>query len=268
MPAMRNKGFTLIELLTVVAIIAILAAILLPVLAGAKSRARSTQCLNNLRQLQTGWLMYCSENNDGLPNNPKLPEATNSDPAWVYGNVESPSDATNLDLIRAGLIYSYCGSVAIYGCPASCTLSDNRESPPSAYRVRSYAMNTYMNGQDIGSSHAGLPAGLYRVNTKLTAIAKPGPSSAMVFLDESPFSIDDGDFGFSPSGLPGYGPVGEWFNIPATVHRGSNFTFADGHVEFHRWMDSETYSIHAVNYIDTSADRADLQWIQNAVATQ
>jgi prepilin-type processing-associated H-X9-DG protein len=52
------------------------------------------------------------------------------------------------------------------------------------------------------------------------------------------------------------------------VHRGSNFTFADGHVEFHRWIDSETYSINAVNYIDTSPDRADLQWIQNAVATQ
>jgi prepilin-type N-terminal cleavage/methylation domain-containing protein/prepilin-type processing-associated H-X9-DG protein len=265
MPAMKNEGFTLIELLVVIAIIAILAAMLLPVLAGAKLKAQRTQCLSNLRQLQTGWLMYC---NDGLPNNPKLPPATNSSPAWVYGNVEMATDATNLDLIRAGQIYSYSASAAIYGCPASCNILDNRQSPSIAYRVRSYAMNTYMNGQDIGSSHAGLPAGIYKVNTKLNGIAKPGPSAAMVFLDEAPFSIDDGDFGFSPSGLPGYGPVGEWFNIPAMVHRGSNFTFADGHVEFHRWIDPETYSINAVNYIDTSPDWADLQWIQKAVATQ
>jgi prepilin-type processing-associated H-X9-DG protein len=125
-----------------------------------------------------------------------------------------------------------------------------------------------MNGQDIGSSHAGLPAELYTVNTKLTGIRKPGSSSAVVFIDEAPFSIDDGDFGFSPSGLPGYGPVSEWFNIPAVVHKGSNFAFADGHVEFRRWIDPETYGISTVNYMDLSSDHADLQWLQNAVATQ
>jgi prepilin-type N-terminal cleavage/methylation domain-containing protein/prepilin-type processing-associated H-X9-DG protein len=267
MPAKKNKGFTLIELLVVIAIIAILAAMLLPVLAAAKSRAQRVQCLSNLRQLQTSWLMYCNEQNDGLPNNPKLPATTNSSPAWVYGNVEEPADAANLELIRAGQLFSYSGSAGIYSCPASYNLPDNRQSPPITYRVRSYAMNCYMNGQDIGSSHAGLPAGLYMVNTKLTGIRKPESSSAIVFIDEAPFSIDDGDFGFSPSGLPGYGPVSEWFNIPAMVHRGSNFTFADGHVEFHRWIDPGTYGIDTVNYIDLSPDHADIQWVQNAVAT-
>ena len=262
---MSNKGFTLIELLLVIAIIAILAAILLPVLEGSKLRAQRTQCLSNLRQLQGSWLMYCNEYNDNLPNNPKLPE-TNSGPAWVFGNVSVPSDATNLDLIRMGQIYSYSGNVGIYSCPTSYNLPDNRQSPPITYRVRSYSMNCYMNGQDIGSSHEGLPAGIYTVNTKLTGIRTPGPSSAMVFLEEQPFSIDDGDFGFSPSGLPGYGPVNDWFNIPAMVHRGSNFTFADGHVEFHHWVDSATYGIDTVDYPDLSPDQADLRWVQNAVA--
>jgi len=266
MPAGKNRGFTLIELLVVIAIIAILAAMLLPALEGAKLRAQRTQCLSNLRQLQTAWLMYCSDCNDGLPDNPKLP-AANGDPAWVYGNVSVSSDATNLDLVRAGQIYSYSGSVGIYNCPALYDLPDNRQSPPITYRVRSYSMNCYMNGQDIGSSHGGLPAGLYQVNTKLTGIRTPEPSSAMIFLEEGPFSIDDGDFGFSPSGLPGYGPVNQWYNIPTTVHRGSNFTFADGHVEFHHWVDSETYGIKTVNYIDSSSDQADLRWIQNALAT-
>ena len=266
MQARKNRGFTLIELLVVIAIIAILAAMLLPALEGAKLRAQRTQCLSNLRQLQTAWLMYCSDCNDGLPDNPKLP-AANGEPAWVYGDVSVPSDATNLDLIRAGQIYSYSGSVGIYNCPALYDLPDNRQSPPITYRVRSYSMNCYMNGQDIGSSHGGLPAGLYQVNTKLTGIRTPEPSSAMIFLEEGPFSIDDGNFGFSPSGLPGYGPVNQWYNIPTTVHRGSNFTFADGHVEFHHWVDSETYGIKTVNYIDSSSDHADLRWIQNALAT-
>ncbi|HEY3762818.1 MAG TPA: type II secretion system protein [Verrucomicrobiae bacterium] len=265
-PANRWRGFTLIELLVVIAIITILAAMLLPVLCGAKSRAQRAQCLGNLRQLQTCWLMYCNEHNDSLPGNPKLP-ATNSGPAWVFGDVEDPSDATNTDLIKAGQIYSYSGSIGIYSCPTSSRLPDNRLSPPITYRVRTYSMNCYMNGQDVGSSHAGLPSGLYTVNTKLTDVRKPGPSSAMVFLDEAPFSIDDGDFGFSPSGLPGYGPVNEWFNIPALVHGGSNFTFADGHVEFHRWIDPTTYGINEINYVDSSTDQADLRWVQNAIAT-
>jgi prepilin-type N-terminal cleavage/methylation domain-containing protein/prepilin-type processing-associated H-X9-DG protein len=266
MPAKENKGFTLIELLVVIAIIGILAAMLLPVLANAKSKAQRTLCSSNLRQLQTGWLMYCNECNDGLPDNPKLP-AANAEPAWVYGNVSVSSDATNLDLIRTGQLYSYSGSVGIYNCPALYDLPDNRQSPAITYRVRSYSINCYMNGQDIGNSHGGLPTGLYRVNTKLTAIRTPEPSSAIIFLEEGPFSINDGDFGFCPSGLPHYGPINQWYDIPTTVHRGANFTFADGHVEFHHWVDSETYQINIANCPDLSSDHADIRWIQNALAT-
>ncbi len=62
-----RKGFTLIELLVVIAIIAILAAILFPVFAKAREKARQTACINNQKQITTATLMYAQDNNEMLP---------------------------------------------------------------------------------------------------------------------------------------------------------------------------------------------------------
>ena len=64
---MRQRGFTLIELLVVIAIIAVLAAILFPVFAKAREKARQTSCMNNQRQIATGLLMYAQDNDELLP---------------------------------------------------------------------------------------------------------------------------------------------------------------------------------------------------------
>jgi prepilin-type N-terminal cleavage/methylation domain-containing protein len=198
----HRAAFTLIELLVVIAIIAILAAMLLPALSKAKQKAQAIQCVNNLRQLQLGSIIYSGDCSDKIVRTggqaiavPYLPnvatEPDNPKNMWVYGDITVPVSAVNPELIRAGLLYPYEKTVAIYKCPADRKQYGGRDT------VRSMSMNGWMNPIQSWNTTRSHPGAKGRDFHKQTDI--PNPSNIFVFIDENPNSINDGWFICDPT---------------------------------------------------------------------
>ena len=233
---LRN-AFTLIELLVVIAIIAILAALLLPALSRAKAKAQGIHCLNNLRQLQLGWVMYAADSRETLPGDDWSDEANHTVDAgnwltgWLQPIGESPtSDNTNifflLDPRYSQLGPYFVKGAGVYKCVADQSVA--REGGLLLPRVRSVSMNCWM-GPNAPPWNSG-----FRTFRKTSDIALPVPTDAMVFLDERSDSIDDGYFAMDMV-------VEQMVNFPAGYHNGaSGNTFADGHAEIHKWRDGRT----------------------------
>jgi prepilin-type N-terminal cleavage/methylation domain-containing protein/prepilin-type processing-associated H-X9-DG protein len=221
-------AFTVVELLIVIAIIAILAAILLPVLGKARASAQRTTCLNNLEQINHAIQLYANENSDLLP---MITNTTDSDPGFGDGS------GTNLFVFfYKPLVMNYLGLQGapsshdkVFACPADTFVYFN--APPAFHAeslhdqldsyYSSYAYNGFGEDPDdlpgLPDGAASPPPGLY--GCKLAAITDP--SKTVLVAEASAFL----PFAWHDSARPPPGAYG--FNNARSV-----VSFADGHVSY------------------------------------
>jgi prepilin-type N-terminal cleavage/methylation domain-containing protein/prepilin-type processing-associated H-X9-DG protein len=250
----RLFGFTLIELLVVIAIIAILAAILFPVFAKVREKARQTSCTSNMKQLGLAFVQYSQDNDETNP-----PGLYNTTPIIPIGAG------------WAGSIYPYVKSTGVYKCPddSNSQITDPNVNTVVDYPV-SYAMNLNLAGGGAGGTIAAQQAPASTVLLcEVTGAASPYSSSNTegVFTAGTAYPISpavdglDVNVGTAPADMINastgvrYGTgtsnyylryqTGLMGGLPATtttdytqatgLHTdGSNFLAADGHVKWLR----------------------------------
>jgi prepilin-type N-terminal cleavage/methylation domain-containing protein/prepilin-type processing-associated H-X9-DG protein len=204
----RRSGFTLIELLVVIAIIAILAAILFPVFAQAREKARQATCLSNLKQVGLALQMYAQDDDETLP--PRNDNVSDFGDPKVYARIPN----------FLGSLLAYTKNRAIFACPSAIR---NLPYAPTVMPPTDLSDTNLMgNGVVIGRSLAVVdrPADIiycqelnWRVNR---AFMRPVAASATTYTAWHYTS-----------------PIGEGYS---NLHMaGGNFVFADGHAKYRRY---------------------------------
>ncbi len=240
---MKRSGFTLIELLVVIAIIAILAAILFPVFARAREKARQTTCLSNCKEMGLALMMYTQDSDECLPTH-ETPCA-----AGAAGSF------TNLDWYEQ--LQPYAKNTQIFSCPSAKNESEWKAiCYPGLHGAGNFNCNYGYSVQIQESPYAvqwwgggqSFRANLYKV------AAMPAPADVPVIADcfvSRWVSSIDTNYGISviaalSNWVPGEPTDGWQCGCPPTINDvqlaadkygrhsgGSNMVFADGHAKWY-----------------------------------
>jgi prepilin-type N-terminal cleavage/methylation domain-containing protein/prepilin-type processing-associated H-X9-DG protein len=229
----EGRGFTLIELLVVIAIIAILAAILFPVFAKAREKARTASCQSNLKQLALGVLMYAQDYDEKLPVGwwafyPGCPGGTWC--SWGYSHSQ----------MWHTRIYPYVKNAQVFSCPSSgysayldCNAPDG-SGACGLFNV-DYVYNPYLGFNCCGGA-IGFSSGYGGFPTPIGAISAPAQTIMISDADTNRL------YSYSPAYVIANNPTRQspsWMTegINYRHNDGANHAFADGHV---KWLKRET----------------------------